>query len=163
MLTLALALALQVAPPPPSPPKDTRVDHTRDRCFHLERGGGGVPIMVYIGDRACVDLEPPREISGVWIHQFEGSVFIEGATTREEAVKTRASTWLTTDEQTVFPKNFPGNPLEAHAYRVTFVGRFAKDMRRKPLEGYGHFGMYPGLVLMDRMTAWEDLGRADEH
>lgn len=149
MPPFALALLLQAAP-------ETKLD----RCHYWDRSGG-VPAVAYIGDRACVDFEPAREITGVWIFRFEGSVFIEGAATREAAMEAKPSTWLTIDRQTVFPKGFTGNPIEARAYRVTFVGRFAKDRNRKPLEGYGHFGMYPGLVLMDRMTAWEDLGRTD--
>lgn len=151
MLMLALALQAASVPAP-----ETKLS----RCYYWDRSGG-VPAMAYIGDRACVDFEPPREITGVWIFQFEGSAFVEGANTLEEAIKARPSIWLTIDRETKYPAGFQANPMEAHAFRVRFMGRFAKEMSRKPIEGYGHFGMYPGLVLMDRLIVWEDLGRAD--
>lgn len=156
MLTIALALALQTAPPPPSPP-ETRMA----RCYDIERRDGVPTVMRYLGDRTCVDFDPPRRISGVWLYKFEYSVFLEGATSRAELNQARNLPWLTIDKDTVLPTGFRPSYIEGRAYRVTFEGRAAKDMQRKPMEGYGHFGAFPGLFLVDRVVSWEDLGRTD--
>ena len=39
-----------------------------------------------------------------------------------------------------------------------FVGRDAKEMNRKPLNGYGHMSMAAGAVLVDDLTGVTDLG-----
>ncbi|MBI1682519.1 hypothetical protein [Caulobacter hibisci] len=153
MLVLVAAMFLQASspPPPPSPPES--------HCFVREQTNGHVFVR-YLGDRACVDFAPARTISGVWIDQFEGSSFYEGATSLSDIAGRKHTTWLTLDAQTELPAGFVRKRPTARAYRLTFVGRNARDMDRLPLEGYGHFGVSPGLVLVDRLTVWEDLGPA---
>lgn len=148
MLGLIASMLLQSATPPPD----------KERCF-LEDRKSAVVVLRYIGDRACVDFMPPRQITGVWIDQFEGSSFHENVGDLD-GVRGRAhTTWLTIDKASVLPGDFkPARKRPPHAYRLTFVGRTARDMNRKPLEGYGHFGMSPGLVLVDRLLSAEDLG-----
>ena len=131
------------------------VQDRNDRCYVTETIGG-VPVRVYQGDRACVDLTEPREMAGIWINEFEGSRFIEGIEVAEGLTRDGKAVWFSMDDETVRPVGF--QPRLGHAYRLTIVGRSAVDMDRPPLEGYGHFGVSPGLVLADEIVAFEDLG-----
>lgn len=113
--------------------------------------------MQDMSDRTPVDFTAPREISGIWIDEFEGSSFHEGVHDLKEARERRHSVWLDMDEDSVVPPAFHATDY-GHAYRLTFIGRTARDMHRSPLEGYGHLGVSPGLVRVDRLLQWEDLG-----
>jgi len=150
MPALAVLFLLQVLSSPPTAEPD------RD-CF-VRENTNGVRVMRYIGDRACVDFGPVRTIEGIWVNAFEGSSFHEGAGTLDDVRGRPHTTWLTFDDDSVKPPGLRPTQHPPHAHRLTFVGRTAKDMQRKPLEGYGHFGMSPGLVLVDRVTEWRDLG-----
>ncbi|AHE56318.1 hypothetical protein [Sphingomonas sanxanigenens] len=151
MMLFALPiLMLQAAAPPPQAPKEAR-------CFVKEKQGA-YTIHTYIGARACEAFDPPREIAGVWVNQFEGSSFHEGATSLADLEGRPHRVWLSMDKDSVLPVDF--KPQRSHVYRLRFVGRTATDMNRKPLEGYGHFGVSPGMVLVDRLVGWEDLGPA---
>lgn len=148
MLGLITSMLLQSAAPLPD----------KERCF-VEDRTSAVVVMRYIGDRACVDFTPPRQITGVWIDQFEGSSFHEGVADLD-GVRGRAhTTWLTIDDASVLPGDFKRvRRHPPHAYRLTFIGQTARDMNRPPLEGYGHFGVSPGLVIVDRLLSAKDLG-----
>ncbi|MFV3126138.1 hypothetical protein [Niveispirillum sp. KHB5.9] len=151
MRAIGLAMALLVALPAMAAP---------EHCFTPSEHGG-VRVMVYIGDRKCVEFDEPREFTGIWINAFESSRFNEGATSLAEAGERKPLVWLSLDDQSIRPAGF--RVKLGHAYRLTMIARSAKDMNRQPLEGYGHFGMWPGLVLVERITAWEDLGPAAEN
>lgn len=120
----------------------------------------GVRSLQYVGDRACVDFTPARRISGIWIDQFEGSAFYEGAQDLAALGARKDRIWLSFDDGSIIPFGFK-RVGSGNAYRLTFVGRNARDMKRKPIEGYGHFGMSAGLVLVDRLVEWVDLGRLE--
>ncbi|OYQ35534.1 hypothetical protein CHU95_07345 [Niveispirillum lacus] len=125
-------------------------------CF-VPEVHGTTRVQVYIGDRRCVDLREPETIGGIWINRFEGSVFHEDVDAVSTALAVRSTVWLSMDDQTVKPRDFV--PAQGHAYQLTLVARKAKDMRRPLLEGYGHFGAFAGLVLVDEVVAWKDLGK----
>lgn len=108
-------------------------------------------------DRTQVEFTAPREISGIWINEFEGSSFHEGVDDLSEAREQTHSVWLDMNEDTVMPPAFHATDY-GHAYRLTFVGRAARDMLRSPSHGYCHLGVSPGLVRVDRLLHWEDLG-----
>lgn len=127
-----------------------------ENCF-VPEVHGTTRVQVYIGDRKCVDLREPETLHGIWINQFEGSVFHEGADDLAKALAVRSPVWLSMDAQSVKPAGFV--PARGHAYQLTMVARKAKDMNRQPLEGYGHFNMSAGLVLVDEIVAWKDLGK----
>jgi hypothetical protein len=114
-------------------------------------------VIEYIGDRACVEFAPARRISGLWVDRFEGSAFFEGLTDLKQLRGRRSTTWFSIDRQSVLPPNFK-RTFRGNVYRVIFVGRMARDMDRKPTDGYGHFSMWPGLVLVDRALEWRLLG-----
>ena len=126
-----------------------------DDCW-TEEVVGGVTTMVHRGYRQCVDLTEPREISGVWVNQFESSAFYENAQDATVHGSADRRVWLDFDAISVTPPEF--EPQYGHAYQLKIVARSAKDMDHKPLQGYGHMGLSDGLVLVDRVVEWEDLG-----
>ncbi|RAK50953.1 hypothetical protein DJ018_17480 [Phenylobacterium deserti] len=94
-------------------------------------------------------------MEGVWLNTFEGSAFYEGATSLADA-RGEARVWFRHEEPLIAWKGAP--PKEEHAYRVVLIGRSAEDMNRPPLQGYGHMGLWPGLVVVDELLELQDLG-----
>ncbi len=43
-------------------------------------------------------------------------------------------------------------------YRVRFIGRRSVAQNQPPMEGFGHMGGSPSLLLLDEMLVIEDLG-----
>jgi hypothetical protein len=134
-----------------------------DSCFITSKLGR-YRLMTYIGDRKCVALEPPRTISGIWINEFEGSSFHENIKRLREvrlgAESSNERVWLTIDNETLISPELKRRP-SGRAYRIKFIGRNASDMRRKSGDGYGHLGGSSGLVLVDRVIDWKDIGPAN--
>ena len=126
---------------------------------HRTVGEGSRQIMVYRGDRICVDTDLPRTYEGVWIDEFEGQSFVEGATTRADLNPAALLPWFNTKEALKpFAKPRGSKGLwYGQLYKVRFVGRQAVDMNRRPLRGYGHFNLRPGLVILDEMLSIEPL------
>ncbi|MFN3433981.1 MAG: hypothetical protein ACK4ZY_06235 [Sphingomonas sp.] len=96
-------------------------------------------------------------MSGIWVNDFESSMFFDGARRVEETRHRRGDLWFDIDDKTKVPRNF--RRLYGHAYRVTFVGWRAPDVSatNQP-EGYGHLNRWQKLVLADRILSMEDLG-----
>jgi hypothetical protein len=127
-----------------------------ERCWRSEVHNG-IKVQAYLGDRACLSFDPPRTIEGVWINQFEGSEFFEGARDLSDVGKRRESVWFRHDEQSTGLARVAGG----HAYRIRFLGRNVKDMHRRAcFNGYGHMGCSEGLVLVDSVLELTDLGPA---
>ncbi len=121
----------------------------------------GISVIRYIGDRACVEFKDPREYHGMYVDCFEGQMYYDGAATLAEVRKRQDKVWFRMDEKTHFSVNFQGPRGRCEAYRVTFIGKEAKDMARTgPLNGYGHMGGSAGLVLVDDLTGAIDIGDA---
>lgn len=125
-------------------------------CF-VPQANGGISALAYIGDRACVPLGPATEMDGVWLNAFEGSKFIANKSDIGDRPAGIPAVWLTVDEKTVWPSG-SNSATRNRAYRIKFVGRYAKDMNRRPSEGYGHLSMSPGLVMVDRVLEIVDIG-----
>ena len=157
MLTTGLAIAL-LATAPANPLEELRKSAEEARACSDLVVENGTRVRVYRGDRACVAFDDARSYEGVWVYQFEGSRFYEGATSLADLPEPDPRVWFSTDAET----QWPDAPVErsGRAYRVRFVGRQAADMDRKPLFGYGHFGASAGLVLVDRFEQLEDIGSA---
>ena len=103
---------------------------------------------------------PERVIEGVWLDDFEGQVFYEGARTLAD-VRHPATAWIETDfSPAVRDRWHLAGPLCGHAYRVRFVGSFAVRQPTGPmlLGGYGHMGAFENLVVVDRLLVVTDLG-----
>jgi hypothetical protein len=129
-----------------------------DHCF-VEEKSNGVTVMAYIGDRACVDFKPPRLYHGVFVDHFEGQAYYDGAASLADLKDRHDRVWFSTDSKTRFLVPIPAPRYRGGAYRVTFRGREAKDMGRKPLEGYGHMSMSEGVVLVDELKEVVPLER----
>ncbi|KQM28695.1 MULTISPECIES: hypothetical protein [unclassified Sphingomonas] len=120
-----------------------------------EAGEGSRKYLVYRGDRICVDLDLPRVYEGIWIDEFEGQAFAEGANSRADLNPTNRLPWLNTYEAlTPFTKPAGSKGLYyGRLYKVRFVGRQAVDMKREPMLGYGHFNLSPGLIVLNEMLS----------
>lgn len=123
-----------------------------ERCF-AEKIYGTARVTAYVGDRKCLAFEPAREMTGIWINQFEGSVFRENAKIMAEANVSRYNSWLEIDDESQLPDGF--KPANGHGYRLRFIGRIPKAGQSSE---YGHFGVWKRMVLVDRVIDWEDLG-----
>ncbi|WP_448664856.1 hypothetical protein ACG3SL_09340 [Sphingomonas sp. CJ20] len=124
------------------------------RCPSVEKDGS----VVSRPDRECVAFSPQREFSGLWISAFEGSEYFDGARSAADlpAPEHGGGVWFETDATSKLPAHWA--PKDSQVYRVRFLGREAADGKRPPGLGYGHFGMFAGMVLVDELRSIEDLG-----
>lgn len=153
-MLLAALLLHAAAPPDPEPRRIVRMPP----C-HREVGEGSRKYLEYRGDRICVDIDLPRVYEGIWIDEFEGHAFAEGATNRADLKPGTRRPWFNTYEALKpFTKPAGSKGLyNGRLYKVRFVGRQAVDMNREPARGYGHFNMWPGLVILDEMLSIKPL------
>lgn len=131
----------------------------RAGCFRQELHDGNVAVLPG-KDRTCVPLGPPAVIEGIWLRAFEGSELHEGAKVRSELLPSAKAPWLNADEP-LKPFTIPAqgvDVLPGRLYRVRFVGRRSLAKNGPPLDGFGHMGGSPSLVLVDEMLSIEDLG-----
>ena len=128
-------------------------------CYQRETRGGTI-VPRYIGDRHCVAFGPPIVMQGIWLRAFEGSEFHEGAHERADIRTSDGVPWFNTDEP-LKPFADPATIEHRYAgrlYLVRLVGRRSVVQDRPPMEGFGHMGGSPSLVLLDEMLSIEDLG-----
>ena len=102
-------------------------------------------------------MQPKRRFRGIWVDQFEGSVFFEGAADAS-AIKEKIGReclnlsvkreWLAYADERLAPTNHDHARLVA----VDFIGRRTAYQGR-----YGHMGMSNSQVLVDRMIAAHPL------
>ncbi len=101
-----------------------------------------------------------RQYSGVWLHEFEGSTFIEGAT---EVPRTRIdyekASWLSYDLKKLPSAKIDEGYLEpincflTTPYHLTFLGH-----KITSANGSGHMGLWPSEIVVDRMIVAKPLG-----
>ena len=102
---------------------------------------------------------PAREFSGVWLYEFEGSTFVEGATTTPAQRPPYSETdWLNHPaEQEVIEGWRVDEGLDcAHpiqAFLVTFIG-----YRTRRLFGAGHLGLWRSERTVQKAISLERLG-----
>jgi hypothetical protein len=101
-----------------------------------------------------------RQFSGVWLYEFEGSTFIEGATAiPKEHPAPEATDWLEWTDQprleALMEKSL-GNEdcYTVQPILVTFVGR----RTHHPFGGAGHMGLHRSMVTVHRTISAERLG-----
>lgn len=104
----------------------------------------------------CVAFQPTKVMQGVWIDAFEGQSFHAGSNTLKNIKQRYEGVWISFRPPA--RKRLPRQEGSGHAYRIRFLGRMAQDMHRQRLDGYGHFAMSAGLVVVDRLMEIEDLG-----
>jgi hypothetical protein len=112
---------------------------------------------------ACSDFRidgRTREFSGVWLYEFEGSTFVEGATT----VPTKRPPYKETDwlnhpaKQEIRAGEPADESLNCHPVRpflVTFTG-----YRTRHLFGSGHLGLWRSEITVQKPISIEPLGPA---
>lgn len=101
----------------------------------------------------------PRRYTGVWLYEFEGSMFLEGATAPPLVRPDYANTaWLDFDPNKIESSTRYTDHDEKRgcyllsAFRVDFIGR-----KRKYPYGAGHLGLWPNEVIVDEMISFRKL------
>ncbi len=128
-------------------------------CRHEERSGGTV-LVIRGSDRDCGRFRAARSFEGVWIDEFEGSRFVEGARSYEDArrrpVADRQVYWLAIDDKSdianVLPRRY------GTAYRIRLIAREKlpeAQRSRFSLPGFGHMGMWHRSILVDAVRSAE--------
>jgi len=106
------------------------------------------------------DDDRSRQYSGVWLYEFEGSTFVEGATEVPAQPPTYEETdWLEwTDwpdlENLIEQRVRSGGCYTVQPFYVTFVGRRI----RHPRDGAGHLGLWRSEVAVQRPISAKRLG-----
>lgn len=101
-----------------------------------------------------------RQFSGVYLHEFEGSTFVEGASgipgERPDYRRTDSLEWIDQPRLEELLEESPGNGecYTVQPILITFVGR----RTRYPFGGAGHMGLHPSKVTVHRMISAERLG-----
>lgn len=129
------------------------------RCYTTTREPGGTTRYDYVGARACYDFLPPRRFTGVYVDEFEGQMFIEGA--REAARYTIPCRWVwfTVDEKSDVRAWKGFNPQDdlSSVWLLDFVGRETRPAAGG-LMGYGHLGASDAEVIVDRIVSARLVG-----
>lgn len=103
-----------------------------------------------------------RQFSGVWLYEFEGSSFVEGATAvPAERPDYRQTDWL---EWTEWPqlerlmeyRLGDGDCYTVQPFLVTFEGR----KTHHPVRGAGHLGLWRSKVTVQRPISAQRLGQS---
>lgn len=103
---------------------------------------------------------PRRQFSGVWLYEFEGSTFVEGATgIPTEGPSYEESDWLEWADwpglEGLMEESFEnGDCHTVQPFLITFVGR----RTRHRFGGAGHLGRWRSEVRVDRPISAERLG-----
>ncbi|MEG8039065.1 hypothetical protein QP166_06770 [Sphingomonas sp. LR60] len=136
------------------------------QCRREERSGGAV-VVIRGPDRDCRRFRAPRSFDGVWIDEFEGSRFIEGARSYDEARRRLASDpnvyWLAIDDKSKIAKVVPRR--YGTAYRIRLIAREMlpeAGRSRFSLPGFGHMGMWYRSILVDAVESAEVIRAAPE-
>lgn len=115
--------------------------------------------------RACAPLGPTRKFKGVFFDQFEGQTFFEGAKTLADLNQHRQRAWLIINISSAERQHFHmAGSACGYAYRLRFDGAATPiEAKPAPLRGYGHFGMWPQLVVVGRLRSARLLGEVDRN
>ena len=101
-------------------------------------------------------LSEVREISGTWKNEFEGSEFFADGLQVPQDEHNKHRVWLHVDDQTIVPNDF--RPDLGGTYRLKIQACSAPTRQfRDRAGGYGHFGLFSGLIVVDEVLEWEVL------
>lgn len=120
-------------------------------------------VALALGLASCADgsvVGGNRKFSGVWLYEFEGSTFVEGATeVATERPEYRRTDWL---EWTEWPqlvrlmenRRGDGDCYTVQPFLLTFEGR----RTHHPFGGAGHLGLWRSEVTVQRPISAKRLG-----
>lgn len=135
-------------------------------CRREDRSSGA-EFVVRGPDRDCRRFRAARSFEGVWIDEFEGSLFVEGARSYDEARRRPASDpqvyWLAIDAKSDIAKVVPRR--YGTAYRIRLIARemLPEGKRsRFSLPGFGHMGMWHQSILVDAVRSAEVIRTAPD-
>lgn len=121
-------------------------------CATLEDGA-----ISYDTSPNCYRFDQPRRFKGIWLYEFEGSTFLDGATSVPTKRPADGDTaWLRYDPAKIDPKpeydkyTVKRNCYTIYAFEIEFIGR------RSP-EGHGHFGFFGSEIEVDKMLSAKPL------
>lgn len=129
------------------------------RCYTVVEQPDGVVRIDHIGSRACYDFLPPRRFSGVYVDEFEGQTFLEGAGEAERYVVPCRRVWFTIDDWSDIDawKGFGAKDRLSRVWLLDFIGRENRPLANGSL-GYGHLGASDAEVIVDRVVSARLLG-----
>jgi hypothetical protein len=102
----------------------------------------------------------PRQYSGVWLDEFEGSIFVEGAAETPKTFPVPQKTdWLEWRDQPLLEAVMNEDPEDGGCHKVlpvlvTFVGR----RTYYAFGGTGHLGMWRSKMTVQRTISAKRLG-----
>jgi hypothetical protein len=104
---------------------------------------GGKINSDYVGDLKCWPFSQPRTVRGVWVIQFETSVFYLDATNFEEIKNLEPNIWLQNEAKRRPPLLDPTPAANSRAYLVEAEGRLSLCDA-----WFGHQGRYPRELIV---------------
>lgn len=123
----------------------------------LLAGGPALPVS------ACPPevVEPARQFSGIYVDDFEGRRFFEGARTLAEIdLRVGPKVWFSPDIVDQGARFGIDRRYQGHAYRMAFRGTKRGRTARKPACGYGHMNVFDAQIDLITLEAIEPLGAA---
>ena len=120
----------------------------------------GDNFVSYDPSPACYKFDGPRLYKGIWLYEFEGSRFVESATTVPARMPDYGSTpWLNYDPERIDPtqdydRASGKDCYPIHAFALTFIGR------RNP-QGGGHMGIFPSEIWPEKIISAKALPSPD--
>jgi hypothetical protein len=121
------------------------------RCLNHSKSGD-LATIEFVGSRACYNFHEPRVFKGIYIDEFEGQRFIEGAMPAAR-YKPKDKVWLEIDERSDLSAahQFTSRKKKGTAiWLIEFEGQKAIRTRGG---GFGHFGMSEDLVIVDKVLS----------
>lgn len=105
---------------------------------------------------------PTREFSGVWLYEFEGSTFIEGAhDIPAEPPRYEGADWLEWADQPEIEAVVNKRGSDESCHRVQPIRlRFIGHRTRYALGGAGHLDLWRSQVTVSKTISAEALGPA---
>lgn len=144
--TLIASLLLQAAP-----------STTAAQCAAAQ---GDPSLSALAKGRSCAPLGPTRKFKGVFVDQFEGQTFLEGASNLSDLNQRRPRAWLIINISSAERQRFHmAGSACGYAYRLRFDGA-ATPIQANPAQfrGYGHMGLWPQLIVVSRLRSARLLG-----
>lgn len=121
----------------------------------LLAGGPALPVQ------ACPPevVEPERRFNGIYIDDFEGQRFFEGAKTLGDVdFRARPWVWFSPDIVAHGAKFGIERRRLGDAYRLVFRGVRRARASRAPVCGYGHMSVFEVEIDLTRLERIERLG-----